>query len=389
MEKEQLHQEISSEEKTALLKRKWLIWVAGGVALAVLCLIVAAVVFAPEKEAPLPPPANGNWTVNYIQSEPITTGIHVSFDTFGHFYEDLNEHELRTVVPKRRPEWMTVSGESQFTRDGYFRSIELEVSTTLPDQTVNVAFFSHTVAIYVIDETMTSVCNGVEYMVYERVSYDGTKTILEAFAYRSPFDISFYMIVPNECLEQGKQDFKEILESFTYYGEEDKPDWKKITYEYIPESYRKEIYFVTARKDEDFGVLIPETFPQSHYHGGFRLTLTEVTRTKAYGVNSLSVDYSGVFTGDAYLTWDISYFDETYDTEYLVHTDEDWETAYYPIFYVDEVTSDIIYQIRALNQSGKIKIKVKCGDYLISIYANSLVKISWIEEQIQWLSENY
>lgn len=397
MKKKQLPEEISNKDKNILRRRKKIVWTVCGLALAVLCLVIAAVVLAPEKKAPLPPPANGNWTVNYIQEKPVRAGgLDRDFEHFGSFYEDLNEQELKTILPKERPEWMSATGKSLFDRHGVLWGVEIEVSTTIPGQTVRVSFNSYPVIkeLERVASEDDSVCNDVAYRVYEYPTVDGT-TVLDAATVRQHFLVEFQIALSNDYLEQGKQDFKQILESFTYYGEKDKPDWSKITYEYIPESYWKNLTLEEARQDPDFGALIPQDYPQAVNHdwpvnqGNYYLVRTEVSRVKDYYENYLQVDYDDMLEGCAEVTWRISYFDETIHAKFLVHVDEEWESANSPIFYIEEMTPQTVYAIRDNSPTGRIYLMVKCGDYLVSIDANKDVDSFWVRLAVEWLYENF
>lgn len=349
-----------------------------------LCLVITAVALVPEKEAPLPPPANGNWTVHYIQSEPTQSGPQACRDTFGFFSEDLTEKELKAVLPKKKPEWMTATGTSDFDSRGNLWSVNLDITTTDPDTNVLVHLSRGSFTAYEPDERPTiSTCNGVVFWVYEYPAHNEGRTVLYAFAYIGKARVQFTCGVANENLVEAKQDFKQILESFTYYGEKGKPGLSKIRYEYIPESYRKNPTLEEARKDPDFGRLIPKTIPQ-----GYGLELEWIERRKSVGQNidDLSISWYNMSTWDISLHWYISYFTEE-DEDRLVHVDEDcWSVEPSPIFYVEEVTLDTVYECQSHSAYDDIYIRIKCGDYLVSISTEKLDEM-WVYEQILWLRE--
>lgn len=370
-----------------------------------LCLVITAVALVPEKEAPLPPPANGNWTVNYIQEQesmvsPETNPYPTGFEYFGSFYEDLNEQEIKAVLPKDRPEWMDVTGKSRFDRHGVLWELELDVSTTIPDQTVSVSFrlFPAIKDLERVSSEDDSICNGVVYRVFERPAEDGT-TKLYAATVRELFIVTFEIVLPDDCLEQGKQDFKQILESFTYYGEKNKPNWSKITYEYIPEYYSKKLTLEAAREDPAFGALVPECYPtgelQNEYidYLSYNLVRTYISRYKDSEENYLRVKYDGIFKARANVTWQISYFDEDIHTRHLVHVDEDWASATSPIFYIEELTpavlSQLVYEIMNNEWLGDFDIGIKCGAYYVSIDATADVDPLWIRHAIEQLHEKF
>ena len=340
---------------------------------ACLGVIIAAAMLLPkllsERDDPSPvlPPANGNWTVNYMEK-----GINTSMPdvTYVHFYEDLNSAELEAVMPVNRPEWLQATGYSGFDKEGNLQMIRLHLHTTLKYATADVSITQKASQNCVFYDGAVSVCNGVEFYVYAYETGE-EQSNLGAEAWINDNWFTFSLQVWTEDLDQAKADFKQILESFTYYGEQDKTTWDSVTYDSIPETYDKSITLEDAWADESFGAFVPKTAPED-------LELLGCNRHKSYGQDYLQIQWG---TGDTQISWTVTAYDPRTDERWMTSIYDIYKryTQSYAIFQAEDLTRNIINTY----SGGRHRLGVKYGDYLVRIELRKLNDIDWVWDQLE------
>lgn len=174
-------------------------------------------------EQTLPPPVNGNWTLNFY-TDPLQ-GINTQVNSDVGYFEELGVKELEAVLPES---WLFGKGKVGFTPKGELRIIWLELDTSLQYSTVYVEITEKKPWDYVVTPEEASVCNGVSFNAYMSKQKTG-ETSLSAKAQINGYWYVFKFVVRDADVEEGKAIFKQVLESFSYYAEPDKPRWEMIT----------------------------------------------------------------------------------------------------------------------------------------------------------------
>ena len=262
-------------------KKKRPAWTKWGAMAACFCLLVAAMVAAPNLfpgTTPTPPDNNDfpvhdssvqtdpnqsegqqntedlrtPWTIHYNEVSSMIAANRVFIK--GSFTEPLNDAELAALMPSAD---LTCSGYARFDDKGNLLDIEMQTETTLPESPVNIGLTDYFFGFdYVLSGAeVVSVCNGLDYRVYQYQF--GDKVELSAYTIINDIYFAFAMDVPMENLEQAKEEFHRVLECFAYY-EEGKPDLSIIVPEEIPELTEQMFdTLAEAQAEPDFGRYMP------------------------------------------------------------------------------------------------------------------------------------
>ena len=196
------------------------------------------------------------WTIHYNEVSSMIAANRAFIK--GSFSEPLNDAELAALVPNTD---LSCSGYARFDDKGYLLDVVMQAPTTLPESPVNIGLADYFFGFdYVLSGTeVVSVCNGVDYRVYQYQF--GDKVELSAYTIINDIYFVFAMEVPQTDLEQAKEEFRRVLECFACY-EEGKPDLSLIVPEDIPEL--TEHIFTTlaeAQAEPDFGQYMPSELP--------------------------------------------------------------------------------------------------------------------------------
>lgn len=244
-------------------------WKAVAILAACVCIVAAVwamipgfdVLYTPEEtgeQTVLPPPDNGNWTVHYIQQNPGDVQTMVTGE--GTCYQEyMTPEELESLLPDNRPVWMQGWGNAFFFEDRTPGRVVLHLETPVKNVSVQVAISQNALQDCVLYPGEVSVCNGVEYSVFQYTDKKERVT-LKATGWVGAYWHHFTMTLWPEDVEAGKAAFKELLEAFTYYGET--PYWSGLYYEYSKDILQKEVDWETAKQDAAFGAYIPRKEPE-------------------------------------------------------------------------------------------------------------------------------
>lgn len=334
------------------------------------------------------------WTVHYneVSSALDMERIYIQ----GYFTEELNEAELVALKPDRQIEWMNYFGNAGFDGEGNLIEVFLKVTTTLPDTDIFVTISEEALLRDYIfaEEAISSVCNNVKYQIYECVINEDN-ILLEADAIINDICFCFTMDTNVSNLEKAKADFEQVLECFTYY-KEGNPMLSTIVAKDIPEWVDKTISYSEAIMDIDFGAYMLKNIPEGFLEEAFR-------RYKDQNQNYLSGLWS---KGYSDVRWKVSYFTEK-DRIRLTSTEDKenydlslypiprassvprelWEVVDNPIFYIEELTLDILYarsywlEEVGEEDSWNINFSVKYGDILVEIRTEGVTP-EWIYKQL-------
>lgn len=367
------------ERSEKAVKRSGRIWKTAAAVAACLCVLVAAWAVFPGLLAPnvpvpdetggqetLPPPANGNWTVNYIQRDPGDVQTQISGE--GTWYQEyLTPEELESVLPENRPAWLLGWGNALFNEDLTPGKVILHLETPVQNASVQVVVSRKALQECVIYPGELSVCNGVEYFVCQYADKNGRVT-LRAMGWVKAYWIQFTMTLWSQDLEEGKAAFKDVLESFTYYGES--LDWTGITYEYPEDTVQKEIDWEQAKQDAVFGAIIPKEAPEG-------ATFTGGNRYKDANSDKISLTWK---TDRRTLRWEVTRYDPRIHKDALASTEDFWryerETC---IFEAEALTKRFVtdgYLAWILQGSWSVKY----GDMVITVPRGE--SNLWVWEQL-------
>ena len=176
----------------------------------------------------------------------------------GTFTEDLTDAEMAALLPSVD---LTCSGYAMFDNYGNLLEVVMQASTVLPESPVTIALADYYFGFdYVLSGgEMVSVCNGLEYKAYQ---YESGNTVeLSAYTIINDIYFAFAMSVPQDDLEQAKEEFQRVLECFAYY-EEGEPDLSIIVPEEIPELTEQMFdTLAEAQTEPDFGRYLPSEIP--------------------------------------------------------------------------------------------------------------------------------
>lgn len=344
----------------------------------------------PDKDVPgSPTPVIPDWTVHY--NEPTGSLDAARKYIPGYFTEELNPQELAAVTPPVPAEGMTLSGRAGFDGDGKLLEVFLNVSTSLPDTAVSVTVTDGLLYrdYILLDEPVSSFCNGVEYRVYQSGAY------LDADAEIGGYVFQFLMKADAAQTEQSKAVFEQVLACFTHF-ENNAPDLSVITPDVIPEYYNYDYSFNQAQGDSDFGAYFLQNVPSGYVEESIR-------RYKDQTSNSLS----GLWCkGYDDLRWTVSFFTEADAARVTSVADTvNYDLSFYPIpqaesvpeelreivgnpiFLAEELTLDAVraraYQITEAGDSDGLRMafSVKYGDILVEVRADGLDP-EWVYTQL-------
>lgn len=400
-------------------KKKRPAWTKWGAMAACFCLLVAAMVAAPNlfPETTPTPPDNNDFPVHdsSVQTNPnqsegqhtetVRTPWTLHFNDVssmiaanrpyykGTFTEDLTDVELAALLPSVD---LSCSGYAMFDNYGNLLEVVMQASTVLPESPVTIALADYYFGFdYVLSGgEMVSVCNGLEYKAYQ---YESGNTVeLSAYTIINDIYFAFGMDVPQDNLEQAKEEFQRVLECFAYY-EAGKPDLSIIVPEEIPELTEQTFdTLVEARAESDFGRYLPSEIP-----AGFGDA--SIYRFKFQDSNFLTAMWS---RGMDDLSWVITPYTEE-DAHRITSVDDkkNYDLSLYPIpradsvpdelreivndpiFEAEELTLEAVYcRAYKVNDAGdtdgwRMKFSVKYGDVIVSVSTKG-VEPEWVYQQL-------
>ena len=284
-----------------------------------------------------------------------------------------------------------------FDNYGNLLEVVIQAATTLPESPVTIALADYYFGFdYVLSGGETvSVCNGLEYRAYQYES--GNAVELSAYTIINDIYFAFAMNVPQDDLEEAKEDFKRVLECFAYYEAGNKPDLSIIVPEEIPELTEQTFdTLVEARAESDFGRYLPSEIP-----AGFGDA--SIYRFKFQDSNFLTAMWS---RGMDDLSWVITPYTEE-EAHRLTGVDdkENYDLSLYPIpradsvpddlrdivndpiFEAEELTLETVYcRAYKVNDAGdtdgwRMKFSVKYGDVIVSVSTKG-VEPEWVYQQL-------
>ena len=404
-------------------KKKHPAWKKWGAMAACFCLLVAAMVAAPNlfPETTPTPPDNNDFPVHdsSVQTNPnqsegqhtetVRTPWTLHFNDVssmiaanrpyykGTFTEDLTDVELAALLPSKD---LTCSGYAMFDNYGNLLEAVIQAATILPESPVTIALADYYFGFdYVLSGGETvSVCNGLEYRAYQ---YESGNTVeLSAYTIINDIYFAFAMNVPQDDLEQAKEEFQRVLECFAYY-EAGKPDLSIIVPEEIPELTEQTFdTLVEARAESDFGRYLPSEIP-----AGFGDA--SIYRFKFQDSNFLTAMWS---RGMDDLSWVITPYTEE-DAHRITSVDDkkNYDLSLYPIpradsvpdelreivndpiFEAEELTLEAVYcRAYKVNDAGdtdgwRMKFSVKYGDVIVSVSTKG-IEPEWLYQQLMTLN---
>ena len=340
-------------------------------------------------------PHRDPWTAYYNEAATMTDAYRPFIQAI--FTEDLDEAELEALKPGLWFEDMTYSGYAVFDNRGTLLDVIMEVHTSIP-VTVFVTDYSFGTCYGLSGDAVVSVCEGVEFALYQYV-FENTVT-LSADASFNDLYFTFTLDTTQDQLEQDKAAFQRVLECFAHYGD-GKPDLSAITPDEIPEL--TDLVFSSlkeAQTEPDFGGYLPAELPAGFEESAIR-------RLRFQNANYLSAMWS---RGMENLSWIIRPFApedagrcttvqelENYDLSlYPIPRadsvpDELYEVVHNPIFEAEELTLEAVYR-RAYKVSDagdtdgwRMNFSVRYGDVIVSVSAKG-VEPEWVYDQLKNLN---
>ena len=331
------------------------------------------------------------WTIHYNEVSSIIAANRAFIK--GSFTEPLNDTELSALLPSAD---LNCSGYARFDDKGNLLDIEMQTETTLPESPVNIGLADYFFGFdYVLSGAeVVSVCNGLDYRAYQYQL--GNKFELSAYVIINDIYFAFSMSVPQDDLEQAKEEFQRVLECFAYY-EEGKPDLSIIVPEEIPELTEQMFdTLAEATAEPDFGSYLPSEIP-----AGFGDA--SIYRFKFQNSNFLTAMWS---KGLDNLSWVVTPYTEE-DAHRLTSVDdkENYDLSLYPIpradsvpdelreivndpiFEAEELTLEAVYcRAYKVNDAGdtngwRMKFSVKYGDVIVSVSTKG-VDPEWVYQQV-------
>ena len=334
------------------------------------------------------------WTIHYNEVSAMIAANRAFIK--GSFTETLTDTELAALMPSAD---LVCSGYALFDNYGNLLDIEMQTHTTLPESPVNIGLTDYFFGFdYVLSGAeVVSVCNGLDYRAYQYQL--GNKLELSAYVIINDIYFAFSMSVPQDDLEQAKEEFQRVLECFAYY-EEGKPDLSIIVPEEIPELTEQMFDTLTEAKAEpDFGSYLPSEIP-----AGFGDA--SIYRFKFQNSNFLTAMWS---KGLDDLSWVVTPYTEE-DAHRLTSVDdkENYDLSLYPIpradsvpdelreivndpiFEAEELTLEAVYcRAYKVDDAGdtngwRMKFSVKYGDVIVSVSTKG-VDPEWVYQQLTGL----
>ena len=334
------------------------------------------------------------WTIHYNEVSSIIAANRAFIK--GSFTEPLNDTELSALLPSAD---LTCSGYARFDDKGNLLDIEMQTETTLPESPVNIGLADYFFGFdYVLSGAeVVSVCNGLDYRAYQYQL--GNKFELSAYVIINDIYFAFSMSVPQDDLEQAKEEFQRVLECFAYF-EEGEPDLSIIVPEEIP-ALTEQMFdtLAEATAEPDFGSYLPSEIP-----AGFGDA--SIYRFKFQNSNFLTAMWS---KGLDDLSWVVTPYTEE-DAHRLTSVDdkENYDLSLYPIpraysvpdelreivdnpnFEAEELTLEAVYcRAYKVNDAGdtngwRMKFSVKYGDVIVSVSTKG-VDPEWVYQQLTGL----
>ena len=331
------------------------------------------------------------WTIHFNEVSSMIAANRVFIK--GSFTEPLNDTELAALMPSAE---LTCSGYARFDDKGNLLDIEMQTETTLPESPIAIGLTDYFFGFdYVLSGAeVVSVCNGLDYRAYQYRS--GNKVELSAYAIINDIYFAFAMSVPQDDLEQAKEEFYRVLECFAYY-EAGKPDLSVIVPEEIPKlTERMFNTLAEAQAEPDFGQYMPSELP-----AGFSDAI--IRRFEFQNSNYLSGMWS---KGLDDLSWVVDYYTED-DAHRLTSVDDkkNYDLSLYPIpradsvpdelreivddpiFEAEELTLEAVYcRAYKVDDAGdtdgwRMRFSVKYGDVIVSVSSKG-VDPEWVYQQL-------
>lgn len=402
-------------------KKKRPAWMKWGAMAACFCLLIAAVAVAPNLfPGTIPvPPDNSDFPIqtnpNQSEGSEHTEGPwnpwQANFNTVtgmldaarryipGYFTEELSEAEIAALEPGMRYEYMQYSGHAGFDGDGNLVDVCLMVTTSIPENKVSISISQDGAARdYILDsEPVVSICNKVEYRVYQWDSGNSGIT-LSADAVINDCAFSFTMQTSKQNLEQAKEDFTRVLECFGY-EKDGNPDLTAIVADEIPEWFDKTLSHMEAIDDPIYGAYMLQVLPNGFVEESVRRYKDQTS------------DYlSGLWTsGYDELQWKIYAFSEADEKRLTSVTEKaNYDLSLYPIprassvpdelreivdnpiFSADELTMDAVWaRAYTTGESGdsdgwRMAFSVRYDDTIVEVRTKG-VDPEWVYHQLKSL----
>ena len=401
-------------------KKKRPAWKKWGAMAACFCLLIAAMVAAPNMfpgTSQTPPDINDfpvhdssaqidpNQSEGHQNTEDLRNPWTLHFNKVssmlaahrpyikGVFTESLNDTELAALVPSAD---LVCTGYARFDDKGNLLDIEMQTETTLPGSPVSIGLADYFFGFdYVLSGAeVVSVCNGVDYRGYQYQF--GDKVELSAYTIINDIYFAFAMNVPQDNLEQAKEEFHRVLEYFAYY-DEGKPDLSVIVPEEIPELMEQMFNTLSeAQAEPDFGRYMPSELPTGFGDAAIR-------RFKFQNADYLSALWS---KGLDDLSWVVTPYTEE-DAHRLtgVNDKKNYDLSLYPIpradsvpdelrdivndpiFEAEELTLEAVYcRAYKVDDAGdtdgwRMRFSVKYGDVIVSVSTKG-VDPEWLYQQL-------
>ena len=340
--------------------------------------------------------AQAPWTIHFNEATLMTLTANRAYSK-GVFTETLNDAELAALKPSAD---LDCSGYARFDNYGTLLEVVMQASTTLSKSPVTVSLADYYFGFdYVLSVgEVVSVCNGVEYRVYQYKS--GNTVELSAYTIINDIYFAFAMDVPQSNLEQAKEEFQRVLGCFAHY-EEGNPDLSVITPEAIPELTEQIFNTLSeAQAEPDFGRYLPSALPAGFGDAAiYRFQFQDSNFLSARwskGLDDLAWVISPYTEQDAHRLTSVNDL-ETYDLSlYPIPRaesvpDELREVVDDPIFDADELTLEAVYR-RAYkgNDAGdtdgwRMNFCVRYGDILVRVHTKG-VDPEWVYQQLMILN---
>ena len=414
-----IHENYILEAETMKKARKP-VWPKWGAMAACVCLLAAAVAVAPKLLPGTTPPQPDNhdfsvpsdpsqsedsdltanahtpWTIHFNEATLMTLTANRAYYK-GVFTEPLSDAELAALKPSAD---LDCSGYARFDNYGNLLDVVMQAATALPESPVTVSLADYYFGFdYVLSVgEVVSVCNGVEYRVYQYKS--GNTVELSAYTIINDIYFAFAMDVPQSNLEQAKEEFQRVLGCFAHY-EEGNPDLSVITPEAIPELTEQIFNTLSeAQTEPDFGRYLPSELPAGFGDAAiYRFKFQDSNFLSALwskGLNNLAWAISPYTEKDAHRLTNVN-DKENYDLSlYPIPRaesvpDELREMVDNPIFDADELTLETVYcRAYKVNDAGdtdgwRMNFCVRYGDILVQVHTKG-VDPEWVYQQLMILN---
>lgn len=319
----------------------------------------------------------------------------------GYFEEEMSEREMLSVVPEGEADWMYHTGIAGFDGQGRLMEVRLILSTGHPSGNVLVTISESKLVCryaawssYGEAETVTSVCNGVEYVVYQGQMEDGEKTALEATARIGDCYFVFDMEINTEDAEQAKQEFEQVLCGFSRY-EEGKPELSAVIPEAVPEYFDYEVSMAEARELPIFGAYLLQNVPESYKEESIRRYKDSrydyLSGTWSKGYSDLRWKVLSYEEADAFRLTNVADV-ERYDLSlYPIPRAESVpgelrEIVDNPIFEIEDLTLEAVYKraykVEDESDEWRMAFSVKYGDIIVEVRTEG-VEPEWLYEELK------